>query len=484
MFLLLFVFYAASCSNRRALKLIEKDKYSKAHDHLNKLIEKDSINPGANYIFSLLYLDSGYVNYNLDSSWAYIKRAQRQYKLIDEKKEKKLNKFNINESTLEKQKLKVDTVAFKVATNINTVHSYNVFLKTHPTAPQFEEAVARRNELAWQEAKKTNTYASYKQFMETYPDAEQIKDAEELYEILLYEEKTKDKKLFSYIQFLNDYPNTPYRKQAEKNIFELTTADNQPQSYLNFMTDYNKSPFYKKAIDFLFHIHKEENNPEYFFSQYNLPETDSIKQVISLSKRYIVPVLQEGKYGFFDKEWQQVLPFIYDDIAPEYYCGAINDDVLYVTQNNQPSIIANSGKTIYKQSFENFENIGYGLIKIDKEGQTGVIHKAGYQVLDFVFDDAAVVGGQFIKVKQNRKWGLFTFSSRKLLDEKFDDIFTLGPFMIFEKNGELAVTKANQVLKILDQTDPDLEFIYEEVELLDDNYLIGYRSDAETVIDN
>ncbi|MFW5872865.1 MAG: hypothetical protein ACOCVN_02650, partial [bacterium] len=102
-FLLIFFlpWQSDAASPKTAIKLLQKEKYDKVEKQLKKLLAKDSINPGAHYVYSLLYLDSGYVNYDIDTAWHHIQTAIVQYKVADEKALKKLNKADINDSTLQ-----------------------------------------------------------------------------------------------------------------------------------------------------------------------------------------------------------------------------------------------------------------------------------------------------------------------------------------------------------------------------------------------
>ncbi|MGK7395097.1 MAG: WG repeat-containing protein [Candidatus Cyclobacteriaceae bacterium M3_2C_046] len=482
--LILFSVSILSANPKRALKLYQKGKFDKTEKTLEKSLAKDSLNPGAYYVYALLYLDTAYIHYSVDSSLNNIEKAIRQYDLIDQKTKDKLAKATIDHEAINLQKSRVDSAAFRVAVSLNTIPAYNLFLQKHPTAIQTDQAIESRNELAWQKARETYTYEAFLDFIQVYPEAKQVKQAEELYNSLLFKDKTADQSLSSFENFLQQYPRTPFREQAEKNILELKTFSNQVDQYLYFIKNYPNSVHKDKAVSYLYHTFKTHNNPDDFFQTYQLPIQDSLAQVIQLESGFLVPVLEENKFGFRDEQWNQLFPAEFDDIESDYNCGNIDQDYLVVSQNDTKSIIAKSGPVIYQGDFDHSADLGFGLIRLEKNGYSGLIHKTGERLLDFAFDDIKMLDGQFIKTRKNDKWGLYTLMGRMIFPEAYDEIDLLGPFMLARLNQDYAVFKPESLLQVLEDKRPSMDFIYEEVELLDNAYLIGYRGDAETLLNS
>ena len=474
---------ACATPGKVALKKLEKAKYEQAESLLNKSLEKDTINPIAHYVLSLLHLDSGFRQYNIDTSYYYIRQALADLPRVDEKQAKQLDKMPLDSADLIAQKKEVHAAAFAVAELLNTVESFQLFLDRHPDAPEVNLAIERRNELAFERAKDEHTYVAYKNFIETYPAARQIQEAEELYDVLLFEAKTDDGRLRNYVQFLQDHPNSPYRKQAEKNIYELATADNQLDSYLKFIEQYFDSPYLKKATDFLYHVYKEEKDPTGFKSIVGGEVNDSLLQVIALENKIIYPVYEEGKYGFLDPEGNMIFPLSFSEIDEDLYCGGIQKDYLVVEEVAGRRIIGKNAATIFSQEFDQAEDIGYGLIRVKLADRAGVIHKGGYDVLPAEYDDVDVVTNRFIKIKNQGQFGLYTFSGRKILEPAFEAIEAVGRFVVFTKNGQYAISDQEALLKVLDEDSPRLVFKYDDLELIDQDHLLVYRGRLEGLID-
>lgn len=474
----------AGCAGpiKRASKNLEKAKYEKVEKILDRQLEKDSLNPGAYYIYSLLFITPEFERYSIDSAHFFVTKAIEQYSTADKKHIRKLKKAAVNDSTLQKQILKVDSIAFERALSHNTVEAYQYFIDNFPTAPQMEEAVEIRNELAYQQARKLNTYEAYKSFLDNYPEARQITEASELYEFLLYENKTKDRKLGSYIKFLEEHPHTNYTIDAQNNIFELTTAGNQPQSYLSFISRYPGSPLAQRAINFLYHISKTEGVP--FFQEYNhLPVTDSLQKAAKLEAYQLLAIYGNGQYGFMNSLGEIIITPSYTTINPEYLCGNIQSDYLTVGHENKQKIISRNNEPIFTSSFESVEDLGYGLLRISINDTFALYHKAGYQLLAPEFEAIELLGNTFIKFKKGGKWGLKTFAGRDLLKADFDDIYAEGEFVILKKYGLLAVTNNKALVEKANNAALPSDFQFEEVEQVNNHYLFAYNKNKEAVLD-
>ena len=114
---------ASYADEKKALKLLEKKNYEKLIETLDKDIEKDSLNPGSYYIYSLLYNDPDYVDNNLDTSYYYVLKALELYPLSDDKDLEKLNKVQIDGSSLTTQKEKLDLQTYERAKKEHTLEA-------------------------------------------------------------------------------------------------------------------------------------------------------------------------------------------------------------------------------------------------------------------------------------------------------------------------------------------------------------------------
>lgn len=506
-----------SChSSRQALKLMEKGKYEQAQAKLDKSLTKDSLNPAAHYVYSLLFVDTAYQHYQVDSAYFHILEAISDYQTADVKTQQKLaKKIGMDSASLIAQKLTTDSLAFAEASAIHTVTAYQRFIDEHTSsAPQYEEAIRQRNQLAFNAAKQKDTYQAYKTFMDIYPDAEQYELAKERYNTLAFREKTKGGSLESYLNFLKTFPNSPYRPNAEEQIMKISVADNRLEHYAIFARQYPESPYAKWSVDILYHLYKGKHDARNFLKDFpQLPYADSLQKIIEAEKKLLTPVLENERYGFMDSQGNMVIPYQYPLILAKYLCEGILNDFINVanTKGNklQHSLLTKNGKVVTTISNDEIPNtfpgpftsdfitdIGMGWLLIQEHpGQYVVRHKAGYRMmpepyelldtLEFIPSPAALrqqVPFQFIKFQTNGLWGLMTFTGKTLLEAAYDDIEEYDHFIVVEKDGKLAVTNRDALIQKANNVPLTLSFLYEDVALIDNHYLIAYTDEYETAL--
>lgn len=480
---LIFSCISAYGNPRKALKLIEKQKFDKALVLLQKSLDKDTLNPGANYILSLLYLDTAYPSYDEDLSWHYVSLAERQIDTANAKLMKRLSKDGIALRDILMQKAKVDSAAFITASRINAIASYNRFLSSHSGAAQTSEALNRRNELAWRAAEKENSWRAYELFMKTYPDADQFREAKRRYETLLYDEKTKGDNLESYIRFLDEFPHTPFRTQAEKRVFELGTAGKNVEGILWFIRNYPNSFLKGKAVNYLYHLHKENHDVNNFSMDYNLAISDSLREVIQREKLILAPIYEEGQFGFVDAQMNIVIDPSFEDIPREYACGGIESDFIHGFRDGRHVAIGRNGALICQELFDEVFDMGFGFIKTVQGDSATLWHKSGFQVFDGGYEDFGIVNEKFISFKKDGFWGLASFTGVVLLQNEFEEILTINNFIFLMKDGFYAPTNAGQIMQALNGGMPVLNYYLDDAEALEGNYLVGYLEKKQTLFD-
>ncbi len=510
------VLYAACSSPKQALRLIEKQKYAQAQKKLDKALSKDSLQAAAHYAYSVLYTDTAFMQYHVDSAYAHILEAIDDYQRTEEKVRRKLSKKMLLDSTaLLTQRLLTDSLAFAEAAEVHTVAAYQGFIDRHQAvAPQYEEAISRRNALAFEAARQTDTYQAYKAFMETYPQAVQYPQAQERYNTLVFREKTKGGTLESYRNFLKAFPDSPYRPNAEEQILRLSTTDNRLTSYAAFVREFPKSRHTRLAVNLLYHLYKAKHQPEHFLRDYpGLPYADSLRQAITLEKFFLVPVLQEDRYGFMDTSGTVSLPPRYPLVAASYLCEGVASDYLHVAypKNKQLEhhLLTKKGQMVAAFVQENappvadgtfppgfISDMGAGWLLVRQAGgQYSLRHKAGDQIMPEAYpavDTAVLVPPpaslatqlpyQFIKFEVDGLWGMMSSLGNLLLEPAYESIEEYDTFITLEKNGKLAVINRESILKKTDQA-PSLNFQYEDVAPIERDYLIAYTSTYETVLD-
>ena len=212
------------------------------------------------------------------------------------------------------------------------------------------------------------------------------------------------------------------------------------------------------------------------------PNTDSLFKINALKNVELLPALEKGKFGFYARNGSQLIPHQFSEIHEDFKCELTVDEWLFVSDSLN-RIIAKNGELILSDVQE-YQDLGYGVAKVKKKDRWYVYHKSGFRILSQPIEDAAVLNGLWIKVKRKDRWGLFSFSGYEVAPIKYEGIETLGPFWVFHKNRSLAIYNDEKIREDLDQKGLELEFRFHDVELINNDMLIGFRENRECMLDS
>jgi len=285
-----------SLAQTKDQKHIDKGDFEKADKNLTKDLEKNPTDIAAHYTMALLHINRGYPNYNAPKAYEYISNAISYYaNLTDEKEIKDLIKIPLNQDFFEAvtnticeealedanklntvegfdyfldyykrspQNLKDEAVAnrnsaaFKIASTLNTVSSYQNFISTYPNAQQVKLATTNRNALAFGLAKETNTIKEYEKFISTYPAATEVEEAWTRIHALAFAMAKKENSSKSYKAFMDKYPKSKQFTESknlyqERQFLENTTVGDW-ESYRGFIENFDSNPWIENAKDSIF----------------------------------------------------------------------------------------------------------------------------------------------------------------------------------------------------------------------------------------
>jgi hypothetical protein len=504
-------------AGKQALKLMEKQKYEEARTKLEQALPKDSLNADLLYVYSLLYTDSANQAYDIDTAYFFINRAREAYVQTDPReKDRQYKAIRLDSAALSRQQQRLDSLAFLRARSFNTIAAYQTFVDTHAGAAQLADAIRIRNRLAYQAALQQDTYEAYKTFMDTYPEAEQYVQARERYNTLVFRARTREGDLQSYLDFLESFPDSPYRGNAEKNILEISTAANHFDAYLDFIQTYPNSPHTSFAVNLLFHLYRDKYGADAFFNRFrNLPLLDSLLQAQEVSQRILAPIFEQARYGMIDSRGNYAVETAYSFIPGKYLCRGVTTDLLHLADSKGDGIhhflLTKTGEEVFSYSgTENindnnatgmlnqtgFHQMGGGLMLVNtQEDRYRLLHQSGRMLLDAQAIDTALVlpaptdaspdsaPYQFIKFARDGRWGLATFTGRTLLRADYDEIEDYESFIALRKDGRIAITNRTKIAQIANQRPLELSFIYEDVALMGQDYLVAYTDKYESVLD-
>jgi hypothetical protein len=458
---------------RQAEKKMTQGNWATAHQLLKKALHKDTLNVEAELSLTRWFLNANNPSHQIDSAYHHTLLALRDFQKSPVRQKEKLKHNQTDSASIVRLRSIIDSVAFEQAKQANTEESYTDFLSKYQFARRKPEAIELRDEVTFLNALRQNTFAAFANFLERYPQSHRAKEAKTRYERLLFDVKTKDKKLKSYLSFAKEFPSSPYRREAEKYIFELTTCGGDPSDFKQFLENYPASYFTHQARDILFHVLQETDEA---ISPSLL--TDSLKRTLELEKLLWAPIYKNAKYGFIDTNGTETFAPQFDDIHEEYKCGSIKDDIL-ITSNG---LVSRSGKVLTTSSIG--KDIGYGFLKTGDSSCVRVVHKSGNNVIDDCLEDAWVLGGRFLVVKKNGVLGLYALNGRMLQPPKWNSIEQMDGVLVFDRHGKKIVCTPAQLIQTADGNPFPENMVFDEVRSVGSGQLIVSNSSLEGILNS
>jgi hypothetical protein len=217
---------------------------------------------------------------------------------------------------------------------------------------------------------------------------------------------------------------------VERSIFEYLTASGEQEDFDKFIRNYPDNAFVSTARNILFHLTPEGERSNKWPQAF---KTDSLKRVIALQTTYLVPFLENKKYGFMDQNANEVIPAMFDSLDASYLCGNINDDMIVM----HDKIISNSGSQVWSKAGK-IEDIGAGFVLIEDEDSTFLMHKSGFRIGDDGVDDAKILNGKIIATKRTNRWSVLSLAGRTLA-AGFDAVNAIGNVICLKKNNSVTL---------------------------------------------
>ncbi|MEO9967892.1 MAG: WG repeat-containing protein [Reichenbachiella sp.] len=466
---------------KQALRALEKGDYEKVEEILTKSMEKDSINPATEYVWALLYSYEDYPGYHLDTAHLFIQNSCEHLKLQDEDHLDELDDADLYEYDIKNKKMAIDSMAFARATNLNEILAYEHFINNYTDAADYEQAVVLRNQLVFSDVETINTWEAYADFIASYPLATQVEKAKIQYDKLIYEEKTRSGELSDFENFLLEEPGTPYRHSIEKKIFEAYVGELKSDKIINFLQVYKNPVLANRALNILYHLEKFDFIN--FSKEYELPRNfkDSVVLFEKLNAEPLAICKKDSSYQFLDLEGQIFLNQSFDEINEGYRCGNVLSDLLEVSDDENTKLINRKGDIIFDGYSGEAIDLGNGLVGIKENGKYGIVHKSGFRLLSSEYDELQLLDNALLVFKKNDRYGVMQVTGEILIEPNYDQIELRGKFWIFEMNENIGVTNLESITQSK-STAFEMELPYEEVELVNDRYIIGFKGDTEELI--
>lgn len=457
---------------KKIFRALDKEDLPKALELISESLSEKPVNPGARYVLASLLATDSLTLFDLDSARKTVWQALEDYEEADEDELEDLEKNRVSLSDIQTLDTLVRNKHFERALDKHTILDFEGYMDWYPLDIRNPDLVKLRDSLVWRDIKPQYTSASYQQFFIKYPHSYYTPEARFGFDSLLYLEETYSDKLADYEKFLKAYPETPYRDRAEKIIFQRTTASNDALDYERFFSNYANSKQVRKAINIWYHL---KGDPDLM----GLPLKDSLQKVTDAEKALTVPVYEDGIYRFLTSSGS-MMDLSFNAIDEDYFCGDIQTDFFF-GRNEVKEIYNRVGTLVYQGEFDHAEDLGLGVLLLEGTEGKRLIHKSGFEIFNGL-EDAAAIGEQWLRVKVDGKYGLISNTGYPITLFKYDDVYREGVFWVFEKGESLAVYTTEKIITQLQDDALELEFKFDDIEVVEDSLLIGFRGDWECLM--
>lgn len=456
----------------RIQKAMGKKEYDKAYELLHKGFEKSPENSGFHYYYAKLFFDSAYAKYDVDTARISIENAKNTFENASEEVKKELISEGI---TQEKIASLYQAIQDQIFQNINhnlSVNSAKRFLRVYPNSPYEELLIFRIDSMDFRQARLVNTQQALLKFTEDHPTSSFRIQAEEMLDFMRVEELERSGNLTEYYNFLRQYPNTKHRARLESYILKVSTASHDAHKYHEFIS-YAETPFLKKrATDVLYYSTGRDHSHSL---------SDSLQSALELSPLALFPVISNDKFGFYDQFGKERIVARYAKIPNDYLCLLNEDDWVFIPDSI--GFILNKNGELILNNIEDYRSVERDVALVKRSGGWFLYHKSGFQILEKPIADAEVLYNKWIRIKRGNKWGLISYMGLEIAETVYDNIDKIGDFWVFERNGLLAVYTEQLILNEVEEKGLSLEFKFDDIELVNDTMLIGFRKDRECLLD-
>ncbi|WP_425393087.1 WG repeat-containing protein [Ekhidna sp.] len=460
----------------RIQKALEKKEYEKAEELIIKGLEKEPQNAGVSYYQAKLLFDPAYKNYSVDSARLIIYIAWEKLNKADASQLEDLKEDGITKEKIRELFDQIRDKIFQRTLQNLSIETATSFQAIYPESVYDDILTFKVDSMQFKRARQIGSQEAFISFIEKNPTSVFKPKADSILDHLRVNRLRKSGTLNDYYSFLDTYPLTRFRSDVEAYILKVSTASGSTQSLKEFLALSKVDHLSKRAADVLYYKSPSESLMLH-------PLKDSIDLIADLAKIQLFPIVNNSRLGFYDTEGVKRIEPVFDEIPDPYKCELIEDDWIYVKANESGKVITKIGQVVL-DDIENYQSIREEVGIIQRNKDKWLYHKSGFQILDESIEDAKPLDNDWISVRQNGKWGLVTILGFQIAESRYDEIYKLGTFYVFEKDQRLAAYTKADILDEIEDKGLSLEFKFDDIELVNNNALIGFRGERECLLDS
>src|SRR5579859_2032691 len=150
---------------RQAEKKMTQGDWISARQILSKALRKDTLNVQAEFTLCRWFLNPNNPARQTDSAYLRNLRALHDFQKSSVKQKEKLRRDGIDSATVVRLRIRIDSLAFEEAKQINSEKGYHYFLQMHLFAKERVAAIELRDEVAFVNVLRLNTYTAFDDYM-------------------------------------------------------------------------------------------------------------------------------------------------------------------------------------------------------------------------------------------------------------------------------------------------------------------------------
>ncbi len=453
---------------KNAFAALEVFNYFEAKDLFEKSLDKHPV--GAGYGLSIIYARNDNPFFHVDSARKYVYLADSLWTSLSAKTREDYTEIPLDSIYLQRQKRRIDSMAFHISLELATIESWNRFIENHRTPDFQNNGIRERNALAFAQAKEAETSQAMNTFIQTYPEALEYEEAVELYDELIYDEITADGSINSYLTYLETFPAGVYSRDAENEIFVLFTKDDTPEIYLKYIKAFSDSPFLERAWRRIYTKEIGDQSAKAianFSLKYpDYPYMAELIKNFDLATTRFYPISRDNLWGYIDENG-------HERIAPQYdWNEPFSEGLALVSKKDKIAFIDKTGKPITEYIFDEAYSLKNGFATVEVDGLYGLIDRTGRWTLPAEYEDCGEMTEGFVYAAKDEKYGFLNARGEVMADFIYDNAtdFVNG-LAVVEKDGLSGFIDTTGVIVI--------DFLYDWAEPFRGDYPARIRKDGK-----
>lgn len=412
--------------------------------------------------------------HDIDSAFAYVKRAEDAYRSCSEQRKVKALRFEIDKTALETHKLKIQETAWQGIRSSDSTAHFVRFIRNFGYSVYLDSAVNARNSLIFKVVREEDSQEAYSEFVSKYPNAIEAVEARNRLDEAVYRDVTEEGDVNSYMAYLKHFPTGPFTKRAEDKVFALSTPRGTAREYESFIQGFPKNRNVKDAWRKLYLSKTKgagvaaieafrKNYPEYPF----MNELDVDLEALG---RELYAFSENDQWGFMDRNGTIQIQASFDWVEQFVGVQAI------VGKGDLAGTIDKGGGAIIPIKYDNIEEISDEYAVALSADLYGLIDRFGKVVVPFNYDFLALPAEGLVLAERDGKYGFLDEMGRVRIPFDFSDAQSF-------KSGKAIVQKGDKYGMIDENGQTVVPFLYDYIDPFNASVTRARKGDAFVLVD-